>query len=426
MGILRSTMQLKNCPQCGKRLPSNIKSCPDCSFEFQNNSTISNKKSYRKIILIVFSLLMLVGVVCGIYILCKPISSNRMSAGSDSNGMISESLTSDTKDILADSIDINVDRDNTLEEKKDLSDELKNTEKNKLSEDASVTVFEETAPIGVYISILDNMETIVINDDGLAYYYYDSEFFELAIPWTYENNEISIPLSKLHCTIKATVDPEDPSNLTFTSDSINWNTFTASLNEISPKDYLKRTVLPYDDDVEVTTDGSMLANIGNMTFEVPKNFRNSSDVPASIADAALFIDTNPENLYSGGLVITGIDWSEGFKDKEAFIFPDDKFIPEEVAPLLEESISGFCEKFTISNPSETYINGIKAITYDINGYFNRNFGSVAGYNSTGKTTVFNNAESHRFVIVTFLENTLETYSNLTNYQAILDSAIKAP
>ncbi|MCQ2498578.1 MAG: zinc-ribbon domain-containing protein [Lachnospiraceae bacterium] len=270
---------------------------------------------------------------------------------------------------------------------------------------------EEYPFAGVYTT--SESETIVLCNNGLAYYYYNPEFFNSEEPWKYENGEVSFYLPRLHCTIKAEVSGEDISELKFVSDSANWSSTKFKRTAMSPEEYISKKISAYDNDLEVNDDGSFKARVGGMSFIIPSNYRNNQDLSQNnTPELALCIDTNADDLYVSGILMLSIDVD----------FSKDQFNSDNAEKIVKEYVAGFYKNYSLSNPKEKEYGGKKSITFNTDGYYNKNFGQLSGMSFSGKVTLINNDNSNRLIVISFDESKNSNYSNEDGYNSILESA----
>lgn len=126
-----------------------------------------------------------------------------------------------------------------------------------------------TNPVGVYRG--DDGNILVLNNNGLAYYYCsDIEFIELELPWKYSEGRLDVYFSKFHCDAYATIEKNDFSEILLRANSENWNAELFKRINVNPEDYTERAVESYDPSVTVNPDGTMSYTLDGYHLYNPK------------------------------------------------------------------------------------------------------------------------------------------------------------
>lgn len=369
-------MSLINCPTCGKRISSDAKKCPECDQDLTEFFNDSKKKTSNKKIVLVISIAIILIIVAG----------------------FSTFLIFNSKESAKDKL--NTDSSTTENDK---------------TNDTTSAEYTGTTPVGVYDG--NDHEKLVINDDGLAYYYCSSpEFSELSCPWVYENNEIKIELSKMHCTITADVQNNDFSSLIFRTPSANWNTEEFIKISAEPREYLLRKVLTYDDKLAINLDGTMTLTLGKYIFSIPKQFRDC-DVEMPNSNTSIIVDTNVDDHYTSGIVF----YTEEDGTIPTLLLKQDKNIDTKITYTATSFSQRFFLNPDIALSEITTINDYPAYIYKIDGRFNKGFVDLAGYDVEVILTLIIDTDNKNVIYILFSQIPDKSIDNTEAYQGILSS-----
>lgn len=373
-------MSLINCPTCGKRISDKEHKCPECSQDLTEFSTKASQNSNKKLILFP---LIIIAIVAIIVIALIILSSNKP----DNKAYNNETENATEK---------NSDKDN--------NNSFKNEE------------YISVSPVGVYDG--DDHEKLIINDDGLAYYYcIDSEYSELACPWTYDGKTVNIELTKMHCTISASVKDDDFSELIFKTKSANWNTEVFTKINAEPKEYLSRRILAYDDKVTINMDGTLFLQLETTSFDIPKQFRNMETPREEMKNATILVDNNADDYYACGLLF--------FQENYELNYDLDDYNDKTAKDKLDNISKSFAERFFL-NPKVTYdetlnINNYSIHTFDIDGRFNKGFSGLAGYNIEATLALIPDKENDYLIYILFVQTPDKEDDNYNDFYDILSS-----
>lgn len=360
-------MKLVNCPTCGKRISSDMKICPDCNqslenFKISNNSTNKiSKVSMPKILLFILFVLIILSFIFASIIIIK--TRNESDVENDA------SVSQVKKQKEADS-----------------NKSTKETSKDDIISYES-EIYQTVTPVGVYDG--NDHEKLIINSDGLAYYYcIDDEYSELACPWIYEDGKIEIELSKMHCTITAKVKDDDFSELTFKSSSLNWNTEVFEKINAEPREYLSRKILADDDNIIINIDGTMTLQISNFSFTIPKMFRSTTSTVSDLRNTTIIVDTDVDEYY-GSTVLFYV---------EAY---DENISSKKTSKIANQFAARFFINPKLELYSESMVNGIPLYVYSISGRLNEGFDGFAGYDIEGYIALYYDSSSESLIYVLF-------------------------
>lgn len=172
---------------------------------------------------------------------------------------------------------------------------------------------------------------LVICEDGTAYYYCSgTNYSEANCEWHYDDhsNKLTISLTKLHCDIYAELDENNPDELVFESDSINWETEKFTRGDFKTDTYINATQYYGYDGIEVTSKGDFLYSPGGISMIIPKHYRIEE-----AGDYAFFIDTTAEyNGYGASIYIDYYD--ADFYDSSDFMNYCDNEAPDDAVDLF--------------------------------------------------------------------------------------------
>lgn len=343
-------MQLKNCPNCGKRLSGDINACPDCNHIFETNITNKKLNTTSKLKYIIPAILLLIIIVLSILAIFTTHKKSKDSSNVSSTSQIASKY------------------------------------------------------VGVYSG--DDNEILVLDSDGLAYYYCNlQEFIELACPWTCDGEYIYIDLFKLHCTVKAPV--TDENSLLFTSDSRNWNSELFTRLNVSPKEYLTKKVYSYDKQVSVMDDGKLELRLAGLKFIVPKYYRDIEDDSDNQDDTVILVNTDVDTDYTSGLAFY-VDFSASIDNYN--------IAPETVAEIFA---AGFYEEPSAKFVQTISYQGYDADIFEISGIYNNGFGKIYGHTSSGRLVIIKMSEN-KFVYCLFVQNDDRNMDGTNDFLSIFE------
>ena len=371
-------MKLVNCPVCGERCSAEAEKCPECGFEIKSyfNDSAKNSGSRRPKYAIIIGIIALAVIAIIIITVCarKAVTN-----------------TTDKSEVVS--------LDNIFPE----PDEASETP----SESSSVSVdllTEENEVSGVYSG--DDGEILVMDSDGLAYYYCISiENTELECPWYVKDNTVYIELARLHCTIYAETGSKD---LLFRSDSINWNPELFTKLNVSPDQYLTRALSTHDPDATLNRDGTITYTLDDITYTLPKTFVDFQDDFDEWDFCSAFIDNDPQSNYLGTILFyrkKGSSLSEGTATKLITDFAPD---------FLNDSSVGSCTATTIA--------GHQAYICEVTGYLNQGFSMLQNYPVSGYIAVLYNESTGNNDFIMAIQNSDRDTDNSLVFGDILKSA----
>lgn len=373
-----------NCPICGKRIPFNSPQCPECGFdltEYTQETYVKKPRNLKRIIsIIALALIVLVLIDVGINMWIN--TGHKVETASidvDTFTPISTAIPGATVTPV-------------------LTETPAPSPTATPSPTAIVEPVDYTDPVGVYRG--DDGNVLVLNDDGLAYYYCeDIEFTELELPWEYKDGRLDVYFSKMHCDAYATMEKDDFSEILLRAESENWNAELFKRINVKPEDYIGRAVESYDSAVTVNSDGSMSYTLDGITFTVPKQFRNPPNVTELGPNATTFIDNDVDTDYIS-----------------AILFYQDS------APAEEDFPSRFLENIEMGKQTETTVAGRSAKTCSVKGSFNTGFPTMSGMRQAGTLTIISNPDSKNVVYVLMLQAENRPFDNTEAFKKILSTA----
>lgn len=367
-------MKLINCPICGTRCSADSVVCPECGFEIKNyfEDHKQPQKKAKSVSIIALLALFIIAIIIAIIFTIMPRSSTNESNSS------SESLD----DIFSDTTDSNVD----------------NVSASPSESSVSVDVS------GVYSG--DDHEILVLNNDGLAYYYCTSiEFTELQCPWYIEDGKVFIDLSRLHCTVVADVDDKE---LLFKSDSANWNTELFSKLDVEPEQYLTKALKTNDSNATLNYDGTITYNLDGITYTLPKSFIDYKDDFDDMEDCSAFIDQDLQSDYMSSVLF-----------QSAAGAPLDESAAKE---LSEVFASGFYDNVAVTFCTPTVIAGYQAYLCEITGYLNEGFNKLQNHEISGYISIFYNTDTKNDTFIMMVQYSNRSTDNSSVFGEILKSA----
>ncbi len=340
-------MHIMNCPACGKRIPINSPYCPGCNTvltEYMQEARPSKHRFGRAGIIVAAILAAILVVTAG----CIGYLNNAGSATANTS-------TADT--------------------------------------DAADT--DTSSPVGVYRG--DDGNILVLNDDGLAYYYCSLiEYTELECPWEYKNGRLTVQFSKMHCLAYYDTDKDDFSEILLKADSMNWNAELFKKINVSPDEYLDRKAESNDPRVSVNHDGTMSFELDGISFTVPKQYWIPPSISELGEDAVAFLDADIDSDFTSVLLfcVDAAPAEEGFP-----------------ARFLNGAVKGY--------DSEVSIAGRDATTCDISGTFNVGFPTLSGIRQEGTFTVIPNPDGQTVLYVLMMQTKNRTFDNTGYFESIL-------
>ncbi|OON87002.1 hypothetical protein BXO88_05535 [Oribacterium sp. C9] len=375
-------MRLVNCPICGTRCSADLEKCPECGFEIGQyfaNKAIDNHTKKPPILIICAVFIMIMVFVAFSFFKTK------------SESLIPEAF-------------VETSIDNTPTDTYSATRET--TTVSTSVEETTITSNEDNIDIcGVYAG--DDHEILVLNSDGLAYYYCITiQYTELACPWYIKDDNIYIELSRLHCTIFSKVDEKE---LIFKSDSTNWNTELFTRLNVEPEQYLTKIPKTNDPMATMNMDGTINYTLDNITYILPKTFMDVKDEFDSMNDTSSFIDQDTQSDY-----IASITFYKTIGSKEM----DDTFAKN----LAETFASGFYKNITISDCSKLKIAGQHGFRFKINGFLNKGFNVFEGHEIDGFIIIFYNRLTGNNNYIMMVQTSNRALDDTSSFESIIKSA----
>ncbi len=365
-------MKLINCPVCGTRCSADIEKCPECGFEikeyFSEKKQIQPKK--RNLVAIIMGIILLTIVA-----------------------IFAISITAQKK--------INSLKHNEHTESLDeLFPSSNSTEK------TSSTITTDSSGIdvsGVYSG--DDHEILVLNSDGLAYYYCVSiEFTELQCPWYLKDGNVYIDFSRLHCTVEAKADEKE---LLFKSDSANWNTELFTRLDVSPEQYLTKKLATHDKNATLNYDGTLTYELDGITYTLPKSFIDLEDDFDTMEDTSAFIDQDVQRSYLSSVVFQKM--------------PGKALDAASAKEVISTFVSGFYTDISVSDCTATEVAGHSGFICEIGGYLNKGFSSLENYEITGFVVIFFNDKTSNDNFIMMVQSSNRDIDNTDVFGEILKS-----
>jgi len=353
-------MKLVNCPICGKRCSADTEKCPECGFEIRQYFKSDNGPQKRKKQPYLMAVCVLGMALIFFLISLVILAHNTSNVGPDA--IIKESRV--------EPVSVN-------------------------NNDVS----------GVYSG--DDNEILVLNSDGLAYYYcIDIQYTELECPWYIKDDTVYIEFSRLHCVIFAKID--DKNELIFKSDSSNWNPELFTRINLEPEQYLTKIPATNDPKATLNRDGTISYTNDGTTYILPKMFMDFKDEFDSKEDSSCFIDQDTQSDYIASVVF---HCSEG----RELTLP----IAEKLAQIFA---SGFYENLTISNSTKLEICGHQGYRFKATGYLNKGFTTREGYEMDGSIIIFYNESTGNNNYIMMSQTSNRSLDDTELFEDILKSA----
>jgi len=267
------------------------------------------------------------------------------------------------------------------------------------------------SPIGAYVG--NGNEILVIAEDGLAYYYCNTEnYTELECPWTQTNENITISFSKMHCNVSAST-KEGCASLIFRSDSLNWDTeeFIWITSDYEP--YIKETPPSVNKDVTTLKNGNMQITIDNIQFTIPKNFidyNETSSLRENGIDCFCFLDNNTAKGYMS----TALFFSEKNRGTSSLEKNYKKMSADFASQFIESTQIGHCEPVSIA--------GYKGYSVIVSGLLNDGFNLLTDTIVSGPVYVMYNDTSNHNIYLFFPQVVGTDMDNSEYIQSIINSA----
>ncbi|SEA49558.1 hypothetical protein SAMN05216349_11455 [Oribacterium sp. KHPX15] len=353
-------MRLVNCPICGKRCSADTEKCPECGFEirqyFESNNVPEKRKKKPHFGAVCILCVIVFVFFTSIFILVRNSSKPKMDTiyKESTVGLVSNK-----------NIDVS----------------------------------------GVYSG--DDNEILVLNSDGLAYYYcIDIQYTELACPWHIKDDTVYIELSRLHCIIFAKID--DEKELIFKSDSSNWNPELFTRINLEPEQYLTKIPATNDPKATLNRDGTISYTNDGTTYILPKMFMDFKDEFDSKEDSSCFIDQDTQSNYIASVVF---HCSEG----RELTLP----LAEKLAQIFG---SRFYENITISNSTKLEICGHQGYRFKATGYLNKGFNTWEGYEMDGSIIIFYNESTGNNNYIMMSQTSNRALDDTELFEDILKSA----
>ncbi len=271
--------------------------------------------------------------------------------------------------------------------------------------------FKNTAsPVGVYTG--NDLEILVIDDTGLAYYYcIEPQFTELECPWRLENNRLAIDFARMHCTVYANLKDTDGSELILQSDSMNWNTEVFSKIDLKPSEYIERKVELHDPKATLNADGSIDYVMQDINFNIPKTFIDYEDDFDKTEDMSAFIETDVDDQFTSGLLfvkypvpVTRIDFDRRYSS---------------IFKLFND---GLLNESSITGINEATVAGYHSYTADVNGRFNKGFSILSGLRVSGKATLIHIPDTNTLVYTALFQTDSRKYDSIPSFEEMLENA----
>ncbi|MBE5837951.1 hypothetical protein [Butyrivibrio sp.] len=367
-------MKLINCPVCGTRCSAVAEKCPECGFEIKSyfgNIKQDTKKHRHPVIFVA-------GLAAAVIILLVLIATyNRSSVSVTNPSPGAKSL-----------------------------DDLFPLES---QQESSITVPSQDASNGIDVSGVysgDDHEILVLNDDGLAYYYCTSiEFTELQCPWYIRDDDVCIDFSRLHCTVNAKIDEKE---LLFKSDSINWNTELFTKLDVEPEQYLSKALSTSDPNATLNYDGTLSYQLDGISYTLPKSFVDFEDSFDSMPDSSAFIDYDVQSDYSSAVLFhrtSGKPLDESSAQKDVLSFT-----------------SGFFDNPSTDGCVATSVAGYNGYLVNVSGYLNKGFSRLQNYEASGFVIIFYNNQTRNNNYIMMVQSTNRNIDNTAKFGEILKSA----
>ena len=427
-------MRLINCPKCGCRCSDQNNCCPECGFELNEYFTTKTDRPtrIRSFLLFVSGILILICVLLTVLFVFRfthkdntvekpvPPDITEPIAENNTEKIESDDITSDTSTIA-----LNTDNnttvinnyviDNMTQYEDDSEEEVPSYNDQKSENDNSsstdVTSVEDikrdysvSDVSGVYSG--DDHEILVLDKDGLAYYYcIQIECTDLQCPWYIEGNKVYIDLARLHCIVYADITENE---LIFKSNSLNWNTELFTRINVEPKDYLHQKLVTHDPNAILNIDGTITYSLDNITYIVPKTYLDYEDAFDHEADCSAFVEPNADLDYASTIMFYREN-GDNLSDINA-----EKNIKKFALNFYDDVQIGKHENISIAHNSATL--------YNVTGYQNSGFQALQAMPVTGYIAVFYNNKSSHTNLIMFMQTDNREYDSSDAFLEMLKNA----
>ncbi|MBR1670366.1 MAG: hypothetical protein IJ695_06665 [Butyrivibrio sp.] len=367
-------MKLVNCPVCGGRCSADIEKCPECGFEirqyFEKRAVPKNTKKLPILLIagvLIVVLLAMVLIPYDIFLNKQELAKHAEKA---------ESL----EDIFPTA---------------------------QTTPDDTITLNEPATDIdvsGVYSG--DDHEILVLNTDGLAYYYCNEiSFTELACPWYIKDDTVNIEFSRMHCIVTSKIDDKE---LLFRSESANWNAELFTRLDVEPEQYLTKALSTYDPNATLNSDGTLTYQLDGISYTLPKSFIDLNDKSDKQDDWSAFVDNDAQANYVSTVLFY----------RSLGSFPKESDVNNNVTDFA----SRFLNKAAIISCTATTVAGYPGYLCEVTGYLNKGFVALQNYEVSGYIAVFNNENTHKNNYVMFVQSSSRSIDNSDVFGDILKSA----
>ncbi len=407
-------MRLINCPKCGIRCSDQCQTCPDCGFDLGTYFEVSKSKQKKHIDK---QTLMFLGIA--VVVITAIVATVRIKKGFTHASIIQNVATETTESYDEDAETVNEESvsepslisQDFNESPADESDghQQKEADDEKEADNDSVDDSEEkTGEVdvsGVYTG--DDHEALVIDSDGMAYYYcIQKQYTDLQCPWYVEDDRVYIALARLHCTIYADINADE---LIFKSDSINWNPEVFTKVNVSPEEYLTRKLTTYDPKGTLNIDGTITYEMDGISYVVPKTYADFDDYDFLGNDCSVFIDVDAQTDYSASILF--------YRTSQADQAADDSEMDK-----VRSFAARFYDDVSIGSFNEINIAGYNAHLYEVSGYQNEGFQNLQSYAVTGYYAIFYNSKASNMNIIAIMQNESRSIDNSEAFKSMLDNA----
>ena len=367
-------MRLINCPICGARCSADVEKCPECGFEIKKYFADPKQDTNMRKSPVLFTASIITAFLFLVVIIVILNQSKASITKPSTNSESLEELFPSTSEQEASS---------TI-----------TTSNNYSSIDVS----------GVYSG--DDHEILVLNSDGLAYYYCISpEFTELQCPWYIKEENVYIDFSRLHCTVSAKIDEKE---LLFKSDSINWNTELFTRLNVEPEQYLSKALSTSDPNATLNYDGTIDYQLDGIAYTLPKSFIDFEDSFDSMPDSSAFIDYDVQSDYSSAVLFhraLGKPLDENSASKNVSSFA-----------------SSFFDQLSTDGCTATNVAGYDGYLVNVSGYLNKGFSRLQNYEVAGFVIIFYNSQTRNNNYIMMVQSSNRSIDNTAKFGDILKSA----
>ncbi len=427
-------MRLINCPKCGCRCSDQNNCCPECGFELNEYFTTKTDKPtcFKSFLLFVSGILILVCILLAVLFVFRfthKDNTDENTVSPDYAEPIMENSTEkvESDDIISDTSTIasNTNNNTTVinnyainntplyedDSEEDIPSDKTQSSENDNSSNPDVTSEEDikrdysvSDVSGVYSG--DDHEILVLDTDGLAYYYcIQIECTDLQCPWYIEGNKVYIDLARLHCTVYADITENE---LIFKSNSLNWNTELFTRINVEPKDYLNQKLVTHDPHATLNIDGTITYSLDNITYIVPKTYLDYEDEFDFDSDSSAFVEPNADLNYASTILF--------YRES------GDKLSGINVENHITNFASSFYDDVQISKYDSISIAHNSATLYIVTGYQNSGFQALQATPVTGYIAAFYNSNSIYTNLIMFMQTANREYDSSDAFLDMLKSA----